>query len=117
MPAGNRGIALLEVLVSLAILSTAGAGLVAALAAAVRNEHRLGREEAAMLSADRVLAAMSLLSRADLDRRLGTHPVGDFEVQVQRPRPTLYRIAIAQARAPELEMLVTVVHRPELDPR
>jgi type II secretory pathway component PulJ len=113
MRADRRGVALLEVLVSLAILTGAGAGLVAALAAAMRSEHRLRREEAIILSADRVLAATTLLSRADLERRIGTHPVGDFVVQVQRPRPTLYRIAIAQASTPEIDMLATVVHRPE----
>jgi hypothetical protein len=113
MRADRQGVALLEVLVSLAILTTAGAALVAALAAAMRSEHRLGREEAIMLSADRLLAATTLLSRADLDRRLGAHPAGGFVVEVQRPRPALYRIAVADTMKPEWERLVTVVYRPE----
>jgi type II secretory pathway component PulJ len=114
MRPNRRGVALLEVLVSLAILTTAGAALVAALGAALRSEHRIGREEAIMLSADRLLAAMTLLSRADLDRRLGAHPAGAFVVEVQRPRPALYRIAVADTMTPEWERLVTVVHRPEI---
>jgi hypothetical protein len=55
---------------------------------------------------------MTLLTRADLDRRLGTHRIGEFAVEVQRPERTLYRIAIAGAEAGANELLVTVVYRP-----
>jgi hypothetical protein len=64
-----------------------------------------------------VLTATALLSRDDLDRRLGRHPIGQFIVEVQRPDPTLYRIAIAEGRAPEVEALVTVVYRPQPLPK
>lgn len=109
----ERGAALLEAMVALAILATAGTGLVAALGAALRNETELARYEATVLAADRVLTAMTLLTRNDLDQRLGSHRAGEFVVEVQRPRPTLYRIAVAEARAPEVETLATVVFRPE----
>jgi type II secretory pathway pseudopilin PulG len=109
----ERGIALLEVLVALAILGAAGAGLVAALGAGIRAGHDLRRRELEMAVADRVLAATALLSRDDLDRRLGRHPVGEVLVEVQRPQPALYRIGIRELRNPELETLVTVVYRPE----
>ncbi|MDQ3427917.1 MAG: type II secretion system GspH family protein [Gemmatimonadota bacterium] len=117
MRRGERGIALLEAIVALALLAGAGTTLVAALSAALRSENELRRREATLLAADRVLTAMTLLTRTDLDRRLGVHPVREFEVAVQRPEPTLYRISIAEARAPEIETLVTVVYRPEADPR
>ena len=61
-----------------------------------------------------MLAAMTLLKREELDRRLGRHPVGEFLVDVQRPERTLYRIAIGPADAPQVEDLVTVVYRAEL---
>ena len=109
----ERGIALLEVLIALVVLTSVGTGLVAALAAAMRSEHQLRREEALVLAAERVLAAMALLGRADLDRRLGRHPAGEFVVEVQRPERTLYRIAVRESQAPEIEALVTVVYRPE----
>jgi len=116
MRADRRGLALLEVLLALAILTMAGAGMVGALAAAMRSENKLRHEEASMLSADRVLAATTLLSRADLDRRLGAHPVGEFVVEVQRPRSALYRISVADAGMPEVERLVTVVYRQATSP-
>ena len=109
----ERGIALLEVLVALAILGGAGAALVGALAAGLRSEHDLREREMAVATADRVLTATVLLSRTDLDRRIGRHPVGELVVEIQRPEPVLYRIGIHDARKPELETLVTVVYRPE----
>ena len=94
----ERGIALLEALVALAILSTAGVAFVG-----------LGR---AAVEADRFLTATTLLRRQELDERLGHHEVGEFVVHIQRPEPTLYRLAIAETVAPEVELLVTVVYRP-----
>jgi type II secretory pathway component PulJ len=109
----ERGAALLESIVALAILATAGTGLVSALTAAIRSETDVARAEKTVQAADRVLTAMTLLTRNDLDQRLGRHEVGEFVVLVQRPQPSLYRIAVAEISAPELEMLVTVVYRPE----
>jgi type II secretory pathway pseudopilin PulG len=109
----ERGAALLEAIVALAILATAGTSLVTALAAALRSETDVARAEQAVQAADRVLTAMTLLTRNDLDQRIGSHAVGEFVVLVQRPRPTLYRISVAETRAAEVEMLVTLVYRPE----
>ena len=111
MRRAERGAALLEAIVALAVLATAGTALVAALGAALRSEAELARRETTLAAADRVLTAMTLLTRNDLDQRLGSHPVGEFIVSVQRPRPELYRIAVAEAAAPEVETLVTVVYR------
>lgn len=115
MRAGERGVALLEVILALALLAAAGTALVAALGASLRSEGRLRRREATLLAADRVLTAMTLLSRSDLDRRIGRHEVRGFVVAVQRPQPTLYRVAVSEALSPQVETLVTVVYRP--DPR
>jgi type II secretory pathway pseudopilin PulG len=110
---GERGIALLEAIVAIALLAGVGTALVAALGGAIRSEDDLRHRETTVLAAHRVLTAMTLLTRTDLDRRLGIYPIGEFMVGVQRPEPTLYRIAIAEARAPEIETLVTVVYRAE----
>ncbi|HEU4648243.1 MAG TPA: hypothetical protein VFS33_04225 [Gemmatimonadales bacterium] len=101
---------LLEVLVALVVVTTAGVSLVAALANAVRTEQRAEATERTTQDAHRLLAALALLSATDLDRRLGSRQVGAFVVEVQRPEPGLYRIALAEVSAPELELLVTVVH-------
>lgn len=109
---GRAGFALLESLLALAILGTAGLSLVALVRSGLESEHKAREVEEVTASASRVLTAMSLLTRADLDQRLGTHPVGEFAVEVQRPERTLYRIAISSQAAPAVEMLVTVVYKP-----
>lgn len=109
---GRSGFALLESLIALAILGTAGLSLVAVVRSGLDSERRAGEQEATIATASRVLSAMTLLTRADLDRRLGTHRIGEFDVEVQRPERTLYRVAIAAADAPLSELLVTVVYRP-----
>ena len=113
MRIGESGAVLLEAMVAIAILASAGASLVAAIDAGIQSEHQARLRETSLLAAERVLTATALLGRGDLDRRLGRHPIGEFVVEVQRPDPTLYRIAIAEGRAPEVETLVTVVYRPE----
>ncbi|HEU4700013.1 MAG TPA: hypothetical protein VFS40_12595 [Gemmatimonadales bacterium] len=112
MSGTRRGFLLLEVLVALMILATAGLLLVRVVVAAQRSTDTLGSTEREAREAARVLTAMTLLTRTDLDRRLGRHPVRDFVVTVQRPEPALYRIGVAAAAAPERELLVTVVWRP-----
>jgi type II secretory pathway component PulJ len=107
----DRGAALLEVLVALTILTVAGLSLVGLLSAGVRAEQDARERERVLADEERVLAAMTLLTRADLDRRLGRHEVGEFVVDVQRPERTLYRIAIGQPSAAHVEDLVTVVFR------
>ena len=113
-PRAERGIALLEVLIALVILATAGVSLVGLLGAGLRGEQDARERERTLANEDHVLAAMTLLKRADLDRRIGRHDVGEFVVDVQRPERTLYRIAIAQTRAPQVEDPVTVVFRREI---
>jgi len=113
MRSGERGAMLLEAIVALAILSLAGAATVALTSAALRAEREMGEREAVILAADRVLAASALLTRTDLDRRLGRRDIGEFTIEVQRPEPALDRIAVAEARHPAVELLVTVVYRPE----
>lgn len=107
----EAGVALLEVLVALVILATAGTAMVELVGAGLRSERDARVRERTLAAEERVLAAMTLLRREDLDRRLGRHLVGEFVVDVERPERTLYRIAVAEARAPQVEDLVTVVYR------
>ncbi len=109
----SRGIVLLEVLVALAILGTAGLALVSLEAAAVGAERDARVRERALAAEDRVLSALTLLTRNELDRRLGRHPVGEFAVDIEHPERTLYRISLGPADAPQVEDLVTVVFRAE----
>lgn len=109
----ERGVALLEALVALAILSGVGLGLVELVSAGLAAERDARERERVLAVEGRLLTALTLLTREDLDRRLGRHPIGDLIAEVARPEPTLYRIALARASAPDVEDLVTVVYRRE----
>jgi hypothetical protein len=87
--------------------------LVELVSAGVAAERDARDREHVLAAETRLLAALTLLTREDLDRRLGHHPIGDVNVDVERPEPTLYRIALAQASAAGVEDLVTVVYRRE----
>ena|SRR5438445_4948655 len=114
MRGGNRGVALLEVLVALVVLASAGLSVAGLVSAGLRSEHDARTREHTLAIEERVLTALVLLQRGDLDRRLGRHPLGELVVDVERPEPTLYRIAVAQSTSPEVEDLVTVVYRREI---
>jgi hypothetical protein len=107
----DRGAALLEALVALAILAAAGLSIAGCLQAALKSELTLREREWRYSRADRALAAMSLLTAGDLDRRIGTHRIGEFAASVQRPEPLLYRLALSDTVPGAGELLVTVVHR------
>ena len=117
MPANDRGAVLLDVLVAVVILAAAGMSTIELLGASTRQLGVALEREREMIEAARVLTAATLLDRDDLDRRLGDRSVAGFMVNVQRPEPALYRIAVrasprdSAAGAPP-ELLVTVVHRP-----
>ncbi len=108
----RSGVALLEALIALAILSVAGLSVVALVDSLVRAQAAAMHRERTLTSAGRVLAAATLLRREELDQRLGTREVGEFVLDVQRPEKSLYRIAIGETAVPAVELLVTVVHRP-----
>lgn len=110
----ESGVALLEALVALAILGTAGLAMVAVVDAGLRGERDAREREQTLATEERVLAAATLLQRGELDQRLGRRTVGELLVDVQRPERTLYRIAVLQAESPQAEDLVTVVYRPEV---
>ncbi|HJS43591.1 MAG TPA: hypothetical protein VJ755_08975 [Gemmatimonadales bacterium] len=109
----DRGVALLEVLTALAILATAGIALVELVGAGLRGERDARLRESTLATEERLLAALTLLRRNELDQRIGRRVVGEFIVDVQRPEKTLYRIALLQRESPQVEDLVTVVYRRE----
>jgi len=113
MRRAERGVALLEVLAATAILATAGVALLQLVSGTAQAVVTARAREAELADEERLIAAHALLSRRDLDQRLGAQQIGPYVVGVQRPEPTLYRIALGRAAAPGVEDLVTVVHRPE----
>ncbi len=109
----DRGIVLLEALIALAILSGAGLALLSLVTSGLRAEQDARERERILEVEERVLTALTLLKRGELDLRLGRHPIGELIADIQRPEPTLYRIALVQVTSPDVEDLVTVVYRRE----
>ena len=112
MSVTERGIALLEVVAALAILSVAGLALVQLVAEQGRATSWAAARERELWDQERLLAAHALLDGRDLSLRLGSRDVDPYVVTVQRPEPGFYRIAVGRASAPAVEDLVTVVYRP-----
>lgn len=113
MARSERGAALLEAVVALTLLATAGVAVIDLLAVGVRSERGAAVRERTLRKADRLLTVYTLLTRSELDQRIGLQAIGGLAVKVQRPERTLYRIAVADTPAAEQELLVTVVYRPE----
>jgi len=109
----DRGVVLLEALVALLILATAGIALTETVTGGLRAEREARVRENTIATEERLLAALTLLTRGELDQRIGRREVGEFLVDVQRPEKTLYRIALLQRQSAQVEDLVTVVYRPE----
>jgi hypothetical protein len=109
----DRGVALLEVLVALVILATAGVGMIELGGAGLRAERDARTRERVLATQERLLGALTLLRREELDQRMGRREIGEFIVDIQRPERTLYRIALLQRESPRVEDLVTVVYRRE----
>lgn len=107
----QRGAALLEVLVGLAILALSGTVLVGAVSEAIRRERDMILREQELVAMERVLAATSLLTRHELSQRLGDRSVGEFTVSVARPASELFEIRI-RPRGNEGDGLATLVFRP-----
>ena len=107
----RAGVALLEVLIALVILTSAGLGFVELVGTGLRLERDAVVREQTVMTEDRLVAALTLLKRGELDQRLGRRRIGEFIVDIQRPERTLYRIAVLPTGSPQVEHLVTVVYR------
>ena len=113
MPPNERGVVLLEVIAAVAILATVGFAMLALVTAGLRAHAVAQARERELWDEERLLAAYTLLTRTELDQRLGSRDAGRYVVHVQRPEPALYRIAVSRTGASAVEDLVTVVYRAE----
>lgn len=112
MSSAERGVALLEALVAAAVFAGAGVGVIALFAADADATRRAAAAEGETVAADRVLAAITLLTSSELDARLGTRRAGEFVVKIQRRDVALFHVAIATADSVQLLLLETLVYRP-----
>lgn len=111
MPRRRRGgFALIESLVALAVLGIAGLALVELSAETVRSLERARAAEERIADMDRLMSAYTLLERRDLDRRVGSRRVGEYQVRVERLGFDLFRVGIGGPNAaPDLR---TTLYRP-----
>jgi hypothetical protein len=112
----RRGVVLIEVLAALVILAMGGLSVLALLSSVSAAQARAYTREAEAEKAQRVMASLALLSRAELSQRLGARSLGGFVVWVDRPEASLFRVGVAPTEAPSLEILVTLLYRPEPEP-
>lgn len=108
----REGVVLLEAIVALVILATAGATIVTMTAEAASAVHRARETEAEITAANAFFGAVSLWSRDDLDRHLGDRVQGKWLMRVDRPSPTLYEATLSDT-ATRRELLRTSLFRPE----
>lgn len=113
---GRIGAVLLEAVVALLILTTAGSSL---LARSVQELDLLSRQldlEDQIMDAEKLLGRVATLDRSDLVLRLGARTEGEFQVSVSRPRSSVFRLAVSNRSASNRELLVTLVYRPDREP-
>jgi type II secretory pathway pseudopilin PulG len=107
-----QGVALLEVLVALTLLASAG---VAAVALASESGAAIARARArdeSVREASAFFDAVALWTRGDLDRRLGERPQGPWRLRIDRPTATLYVLVLSDSGS-GAEVLRTALYRPE----
>jgi len=110
----RAGFALLEVLVSLVILTTAAATVVALAGESSRAVRRAGETARSLSEAARFFGVVAIWPRDDLDRHLGEHPQGRWRLRVERLTPSLYALALRDSAGAQ-PLFATVVCRPNVD--
>lgn len=111
----SRGAVLLEVLIALAILGTAGVELAVVTREALGAVERAQAAEADINEASALMAVVSLWSRADLDRHLGVRPEGRWRLILDRSQPTLYGVALADSASGRVVLQTTLYRPPVMD--
>ena len=107
----KKGVILIDVLLAVAILSSAGVAFVTLLVSTLEFHGRLHEREIELRRAERVLTATTLLTRTELEQRIGMRELGDFAIWVDRPEPYLFRVGVAPSARPAAELLATLVYR------
>lgn len=91
---GTRGAILLEALVALVVVGTIASGAAWAASESMWAVEHAHRAETHLRAADRLLSAVSLWPRADLDRHLGASAQGPWRLLVERTTRDLYAVRV-----------------------
>lgn len=108
----ERGTILLEALVALTILATAGLALAVGVREALETTRRAAMSERRVLDASGFLEAVALWPAEDLDRHLGDRPNGPWRLVVNRPSRDIYEVQVVDSTS-RLVLVTTSLFRPE----
>lgn len=111
----RRGAALLEAIVALALLSIAGLALMGIAVEATRAIESIAESERRLRDAGRLLDAVSLWSRVELDQRLGERPQGEMRLRISRVDAELYSVQLFAAGETEPLLVTTLLREVHLD--
>lgn len=110
----SRGAVLIEAVVALTVLAVVGSAAAWMASESFRAVDRAWAREADTRAAARLLAAVSLWPRADLDRHLGSTAQGPWRLRIDRPRLTLYVVSLTDSAGGD-PLLQTSLFREETD--
>ena len=108
--AGRDGLALLEVVIALAVLSMVALGAMTLSAQSADAVRRARVADGEMRAMSAYLDVISLWPREDLDRHLGDRSQGAWRLRVNRVAPTLYEVALRDSTV-ATPALSTVLYR------
>lgn len=112
-PVKRPGAVLLEIMIALAVLATVGGTSAWMCSEAIRAVSRAHAAEVEIRGANRLLIAVSLWPREDLDRHLGDTPQGPWRLRVDRVQPDLYEVTLADTATGRV-LLGTALFREEI---
>jgi type II secretory pathway pseudopilin PulG len=108
----RQGASLLEVLVGLTLLAVAGAALLSLLAQTIDAVSRQHRYDAQVRTASARLDAIAVWTRAQLEARVGTTPLGPWTLRIAMAPGGLYHVSLSADDTPGV-FLETSLYRPE----
>lgn len=109
---GRHGMVLLEAIVALTIIGVAGVTAVSLAVSSLAAIDRAHKADERSQRASHFLDAVSLWTRADLDRHLGDRAEGSWRLRIERPTRTLYVVSLRDSTG-ERTLLTTALYRVE----
>ena len=109
---GRRGMVLLEAIVALTIIAVSGVTVVSLAVSSLAAMDRAHKADERSQRASHFLDAVSLWTRADLNRHLGDRAEGSWRLRIERPIATLYVVSLRDSTTDQT-LLVTSLYRVE----
>jgi type II secretory pathway pseudopilin PulG len=107
----RQGVVLLEALIAMALIGVVGAAVAALAIQAGDAIHRANRNDRELRRASNFLESVSLWTREDLDRHLGSRLQGSWRLDVEHPFATCYSVTLSDSNGTST-LLRTTLYRP-----